>query len=219
MGGGEDVRDRAISFRAWKASDVPSVARLHREGLRGSFLPELGIRFLETMYELLWATPEVFGFVAEEEGSVAGFICCTVSRKATDRTLRRRKILLLGKALPALLRRPARIVRLLSGGGYAKKPHKTEAELLAVVVRDEKRSRGIGRGLLQLSREEFRRREVDDYCVVVAEENIRAVRFYEKNGLVRQAVVEVFGRPMVELYERLGEGSGPEKEERETRDA
>lgn len=55
------------------------MAKLHIEGVSTGFISSLGIDFVTSLYEAITQSKDSFGFVAEENGEVLGFVAFTTN--------------------------------------------------------------------------------------------------------------------------------------------
>ena len=58
---------------------APHVAELHISGISTGFISSLGIDFITALYEAIAGTKSSFGFVAEEDEKVLGFVAFTTN--------------------------------------------------------------------------------------------------------------------------------------------
>ena len=158
---------------------------LHHEALSyRSFITAFGPRFLALLYRGLLRRGDGFLVVATEAGSLVGFIlACTDSARLLS-AVARSPLEVASVIVPALVRHPRLLTKLVQTLGYASRQSITvPAELLVIAVVPERRSSGIGRRLLAELRTELRARGIDAYKVTVHEEMAGANRFYAENGL------------------------------------
>jgi len=75
-----------------------------------------------------------------------------------------------------------------------------KAELISIVVDEEKRSRGIAKDLLEALNHEFLLQGIKQFKVYVGVENKRACRFYEKLGGRFTKKIEVHQGQLSNVY-------------------
>ncbi len=63
------------------------------------------------------------------------------------------------------------------------------AELVSIAVDPRKRTRGVGRSLLEAARVQLQLRKIKTWWLMVATANETAIRFYERYGFARTRVV------------------------------
>jgi ribosomal protein S18 acetylase RimI-like enzyme len=166
------------------AGHAAQVAALHQAGIHTGFLSSLGPRFLTQLYAAIPATAAGFGFVAESQGRVIGFIACAERLGAVYKQALRARGLRMALALfPAIFRWGVarRIVETLL---YPSRlvDNYPAAEVLSVVVAPAARGLGAARDLMNQAFAEFRRRGIHQLKVQVWTENPAAKRYYEKCG-------------------------------------
>lgn len=171
------------------------VVSLHHAALSyRSFITAFGPRFLTVLYRGLLRRGDGFLVVATEDGALIGFIlACTDSTRLLS-TVARSPFEVVSIIVPAVLRDPRLLTRLVETLRYGKRLHApVPAELLVIAVVPGRRSSGIGRQLLATFRAELRRRGIDAYTVTVHEQMAEANRFYAANGLVMVEGFRLYG--------------------------
>jgi len=172
------------SVRPARPEDAGSMARLHREGLPDSFLPSLGDRFLRRLYRALASDEGAVAVVAVDGADeVAGFAAGAVSVSRFYRRFRRRHGIAAGLAAgPRLLRRDV-LRGLRETASYPERADAgPDSELLSIAVAAGRGSRGVGRALARSVIDGLAERGAEKVRVVVAADNDRANRFYERLG-------------------------------------
>jgi len=162
---------QAIQILPMKSEHVSEVAQLHIEGIKEAFISSLGSRFVCHLYQAILESDKVFGFVAVRDGKVLGFISCAESAGVVYKVILRKKLFkLLWAYLPKILRLKS-IRNLIETLFYPVRCQSDlpSAELLAIVVRQEARGLGLGRMLVEASSNEFRKRGVRAFKVIVDE--------------------------------------------------
>ncbi|MBF0569442.1 MAG: GNAT family N-acetyltransferase, partial [Candidatus Omnitrophica bacterium] len=93
-----------------------------------------------------------------------------------------------------LIRRPEMFAKILETLQYGKRTG-TEAggELLVIAVNAAQRGQGVGRQLVSLLEEEFRRRSVGAYQVTVHSDREAANRFYHHCGFQSEKKFKLYG--------------------------
>jgi GNAT superfamily N-acetyltransferase len=170
-------------------SDVPSVARIHLEAFEGFFLSELGYGFLCVMYRAFLVNPAgVFVVHDSKDGQVTGFAVGALSSGQKDRWLALRFIpQFLWAALPAIFRRPRRIVsrlasRFFETGSSLDLP-KDAAVLRSIGVLTSERGGGAAGGLLgAFEQMALRQGATHVYLTTDQDNNERAQKFYKRHG-------------------------------------
>jgi glycosyltransferase involved in cell wall biosynthesis/ribosomal protein S18 acetylase RimI-like enzyme len=169
--------------RTARSSDAPILAELHREALPDSFLPSLGVRFLRRLYRALASDSEAITLVAERDSRVIGFATGVPSVRAFYRRFYRRHGIPAALILAPRIFRPHALRRARQTARYpANARSLPQAELLAIAVASEQRGTGIGETLAHGIIDELSRHGVKQVKVLVASDNLRANRFYERIG-------------------------------------
>lgn len=182
--------------RKIKSEESGQVARLHIEGIDTGFISSLGERFVTVLYEAIVDSPYGFGFVAEEDGKVLGFIAFTMDINKLYRSLIFKKgvkfiFLLAGKMVS--LNRIRRVFQTLFYPSRIKAFDLPKAELLSIAVTPEGRGKGVGKELIAKGLEECRKRGIDKVKVLVAAGNEAANKLYEKCGFERVTQIDSHG--------------------------
>lgn len=172
-----------IKLRSGRLQDAAQLARLHVECLPESFLPSLGQRFMQLMYEAI-ATDEQGAIVVADQGSrVVGFVSAVSSvPEFYRRFYRTHGLKAFAYALPRLVRWPV-LKRAFETARYpARTPQIPEAEILSVALDPEYRGRGTGRAMVQEALRELQRRGVMEAKVVAQIDLTAANQLYRSMG-------------------------------------
>lgn len=149
-----------VHTRPMTGEDVDRVVAIHQAAFPGFFLTFLGPRFLRLFYEEVVALGEI-GCVAVLDGRCVGCAVGSASPGAFFRALLQRRLLAFAwSAIPAVLRRPAallRVARALLKPAQARRAAGT-ATLLSLSVDPGVQRCGIGRRLVFAFVDEARRR-------------------------------------------------------------
>ena len=173
---------------------IEQVAGIHKGELTG-FLPELGIEFLVLFYKTSLELPEMFTFVEEEKGRVAGFVSGGTDAGGLNRRVLLSHPLQFGIILlKYIITHPEKInkfIRLVKYPGFKG----GNAELLTLAVLENRRLKGIGRGLFNKTADEFEKRGVNKFKIS-AYAKLPANRFYKKMGCKLISSFEFLGEEM-----------------------
>ncbi|MBT8207014.1 MAG: glycosyltransferase family 4 protein, partial [Acidimicrobiia bacterium] len=178
-----------VSYRAAVASDAPTLARLHMNGIHEGFLPKLGHRFMTRLYRAMVEWDGSVIQVAVDSTGPVGFVAGTTSTGAFYKHFIKTHGLTAGVvAAPSLVRNLGRAIETLryDGGGVD-----VAAELLSMAVAGPLRGRGIGRRLGADFLDGMRAKDVEAVKVVVASHNAGAIAAYRSMGFVDHANIEV----------------------------
>ena len=171
-----------VIIRPGTVEDAETAASLHTVEIREGFLSSLGPRFLAYLYRRLALSPDSFLLIAETDGRPVGFLAGTENVA----TLYRRFLVHDGVAAaltsaPRLIRAIPRVLETLRHGSHPGDAS-TQAELLSIAVDGSARRSGAGRLLVSAFLVEMRRRDVPAADVVVAKDNLGAIRLYQSQG-------------------------------------
>ena len=178
-----------LTIRELETADpkcVAEIAALHRRAFPAFFLTQLGLPFLKTLYACYLKDPNSGILLAEEDGSVRGFLAWSKDYPGFYRNLIRHHIVEFAFcSLLAVLRHPSFTKRLLGAFKKSDSVVKTEryVELSSICVDPAAEGRGIGSKLIE------RLKEATDFSAFAyinletdADDNEGANRFYLKNG-------------------------------------
>jgi ribosomal protein S18 acetylase RimI-like enzyme len=179
--------------------EVTAIARLHCQALRYGFLSRVGERFLTLLYGTMRDLPDAILVAASQGDRLVGFVSGTVSTGGLYRAFLRRHLFRGGLILLPHLLSLGRLRRVLETLAYPfRKQATTEAEaplpaaeLLSIAVAEDCRGTGIAPGLYRRLCQEFERRQVPAFRIVVGAGLAPARRFYAKMGAREARIVTV----------------------------
>jgi len=160
-------------------------AELHISSISTGFISSLGVDFVTALYEAIAQSKASFGFVAEEEGSVLGFVAFTTNLNSLYKSVILRKglhfaFLLGGKILS--LKRIKNVFETLFYPSRIKKMNLPSAELLSIVIAPEGCGKGLATRLVQKGFQECVKRGIEKVKVLVGADNAAANKLYMKCG-------------------------------------
>jgi len=168
---------------------IPCVAKLHVKKLYKGFLSSLGEKVGRYIYQAIVESDGAFGFVAVNEGKIIGFVCCAENRGAYYKYALKKHFLGLSWAMLPKMLRLCNIRNAVEKLFHSSRAENIlpSAEILAIAVDEQARGMGVGRKLIEHSREEFRKRGIGQIKVITGEAQ-QAKGFYETLGfeLARQ---------------------------------
>lgn len=174
------------SIRAAESRDLDAITQVHVQSFPGFFLSALGSRFLRLLYEEILASADGVLVVADDGGGVVGFAAGTLEQRGFYRALLRRRMIGFAlAALPAALRRPVIIPRLVRA---LRRPAESAtasaaACLMSLAVAPSVSGQGHGARLVAAFCEQLRSRGAGEVCLTTdAEGNDAVNRFYERQG-------------------------------------
>ncbi len=174
-----------MQTREITTEDAPAIAALHIEGIKTGFITSLGIDFVTALYQAIAQSKDSFGFVAEENDKVLGFVAFTPNLNKLYKSVILKKglyfvVLLAGKMLS--LRRIKNTLETLLYPNRMKKMNLPSAELLSVVVAKDAQGKGLGAELIKREFAECANRKIDKVKVLVGTDNKPANQLYLKCG-------------------------------------
>jgi GNAT superfamily N-acetyltransferase len=176
-------REGQIRFDLLRTEHVPQVARLHTEGISAGYISSLGEEFAEYLYAGIVASGGSFGYVAVENGRVIGFITCGESVVSIYNYVLRNHFVKLFLAILPRLFRLSSLRDVLDTLLYPSRIQKDLncVEIVAIVVDEPWRGRGIGRSLIHKAVDETLRRGIGKIRVMVGDP-LPANEFYKRLG-------------------------------------
>lgn len=188
-------------IRLIEKDDSYSLARIHKQGLAGDFLPSLGIDFLTAFYEGIIGKLGVYGFVSVEGTKINGFVVGTNnSDKFFSQALHANFVKLSLLLLVQLIKRPQIIKNVLETFLYTKKEGTSKAELVVIAVSNKSQGRGVGKQLVKTLEQTFNKEKIKRYKLTVHADK-KAVGFYEHLGYSRVSSFKLYGK-MWFVYEK-----------------
>ena len=182
---------------------IPSLAVLHKAAFPSFFLTQLGLPLLRTLYYGYLEDEESGIIVAENEGSLLGFIAYSNDYPRFYRGLIKKHLIRFGFcSLGAAIRHPSFIKRLLGAFKKSESVVKSDkyVELASICVDPNTEGKGIGSSLITYLK------SIVDFKIYPyinletdAVDNEKANRFYVKNGFsLERQFVTAEGRKMNE---------------------
>lgn len=102
-----------LFIRPANSFDLNDIVRIHSTSFKGFFLPDLGTKFLKKYYSCVLNYKYRILLAAIYENTIVGFAAGFVNPANFYKELRRNKLSLAISILPAIIRKPKRIKRLL----------------------------------------------------------------------------------------------------------
>lgn len=172
--------------------EVPAVVAIHLEAFPGYFMSFLGERFLTIYYNELAGSSYGFGAVCLEQqpgtsDTVVAFAVCVASPRYFYQDLLRKKWPVIAlSVVPALLKRPSILFKLLKGLAYPKKSpaDRNVAILTSIGVSARFQGGGAGSLLLQAVEQTAREKGIKYFSTGAKRSEEKVVKFYQKHGFV-----------------------------------
>lgn len=164
---------------------APDAAKLHISGIPTGFISSLGIDFVTFLYEAIAESPSAFGFVAEKENKVAGFIAFTTNVGQLYKSILRKHglgfiFILIQKIF--YLRTMRNAIETLFYPHRLRKMSLPSSELLSIVIVPGVRKKGLAKSLVLSGLGECEKRGIDQVKVLVGAANKPANQLYLKCG-------------------------------------
>lgn len=203
-----------MPVRVAVAGDVEKIVCVHQEAFPGFFLTFLGGAFLTRFYTAVVAEPACISLVAEDHGSIVGFVVGPLHPAGFFRKLVTRSGAgFLKDAVPAFAKRPLYTARHLFRGllyrGEVPLQYPGAALVSSIAVRAAAASSGVAGALLEAFCGQAVNRGLKFvYLTTDRDANEAANRFYAKHGFACDArIVRLDGRVMsryVRALESIG---------------
>ncbi len=190
--------------------DLEFVLHIHRQAFPKSFLTFLGAAFLRRLYKNVLLDPSGIAFVVEADGEIGGFVVGSDQPQGFYKRLLLRRWWQFGfAALPALLRKPGILPRLLGALGLPNQPDAASncGLLMAIAVAPEHQGKGIGKRLVTAFIEEASKRGLQHVSLTTeAKDNQATNNFYLEAGFrLHRTLVTPQGSEMNEYVISLSE--------------
>ncbi len=196
------------SVRRAGPADARAAARLHAERISEGFLALLGPGFLDLLYRRITRTDGSFLLVADD-GDVVGFVAGSEDVSGLYRSFILHDGVRAGVgAAGPLLRNWRRVLETLRHGSDDGAGRGRGTELLAIAVDEGAQGTGVGGRLVAAFLDEVGRGGREAAYVVVAADNLGAIRLYERAGFVRQSEFELHAGARSLLLQWDGPGPG-----------
>lgn len=181
--------------------DVPDIARIHYEALKGDFLPSLGIDFLKSFYEGIIEKPGVYAFGFFQGTKLQGFVIgSNNSKDFFSQALKSRFLKLALLLLIQIIKKPTLIKKIIESYFYPGKTLGPKAELVVIAINKHFRGKGAGKFLVKALEKAFKKNGVTKYKLTVYADKA-AVGFYEHLGYNRLSSFQLYGK-MWYAYEK-----------------
>jgi ribosomal protein S18 acetylase RimI-like enzyme len=172
-------------IRRAEKKDYIQIAQLHKEGIMKGFLSSLGMQFLTRLYWAINNEPGACVLVADEKGTVAGFISGVGDIQGFYKRILLRRWFHLMVPLVGYLVNISIIKKLVETVLYGLKIKKNQnhtsdcaAELLSVAVNSNYRGQGVGKNLVDALEVFLKKEYVKEYRVVTFSLDDCSNRFY-----------------------------------------
>ena len=185
-----------MNVRRMRRDDVDAVVAIHLAAFPSFFLTFLGPRFLRVFYDAVMR--DGIALVATENDRVAGFVVGMLESQSFYRRLFRKRFVQVAIAIiPAVLRRPSTIGRVMRRARQRTSEVTAGAELMSLAVHPRRQHHGLGRALVEAFVRELGTEPL--WLITDAAENDAVKKFYESLGFAaRREFTNAEGRKLVE---------------------
>jgi len=192
----------SVDVRSMRTGDLAAVVAIHLAAFPNFFLTFLGPRFLRELYGAVMR--DGIALVATDGDRIAGFAAGVVGSRSFYRRLFRRRFVPVGLAIvPAILRRPStllRVLRRVSQRTTTEGAVNSGAELMSLAVDPRRQRHGVGRALVEAFAERARAAGAESLWLITdAVDNERVKQFYDALGFTsRRSFTNAEGRALEE---------------------
>lgn len=187
---------------------INDIVTIHLNTFTGFFLTFMGRGFLNQMYQSYCDYEEAGLLVAEEDGKAIGFLAYSSNFSGLYKFMIKTRLIQFGwYSIGAFFRRPSAFMHIISAFLKPREAKRKEkyVELSSIGVDPNIKSKGIGSLLIDSLKHKV---DFTKFAYINLEtdaiDNEGAIHFYEKNGFVRERMVETDeGRKMYE-YRFIG---------------
>lgn len=180
---------------------IPIAAKIHKEALKGDFLPELGENFLKELYKSLLSQKNTYGFYASKNKEIAGFVIGTNdSSSLIKNALLVNPISMLTSLLISLIKNPSLIKNTLETLLYTQKDSGPKAELVIIAISKSFQNQGLGKKLISALESKFKQQNIKNYKLTVHAKK-PAVKFYEHLKFKKIGKFNLYGK-LWYIYEK-----------------
>lgn len=181
-----------IKIEAATEKDLEAISKIHFSSFQGLFASELGQDFLREFYRTILSSDEGVCYVARDNLTIKGFICGVANKTPFTPSL---KVKFIYWTIKRLILSPRSIVNLLR---FIKKllltrDIQTNAELIAIVVTEDCRKKGIGKSLVEKFFSFLSERDVQKVKVFTDARYESACFFYEALRFTLVKSIDLFG--------------------------
>ena len=188
------------AIRPMQFRDAARVAELHRAAMGNSLWGQLGVTFLQQLYQALVDSPWFIGFVYVEDHEVKGFIAGSLDTSAMYKDIARRRFMFLGPAAAVgALRRPQVLPRLVQTGRYfgVSGADEVKAESLFCSFEPQLRGKRVSGHINKMLFDELYGRGHEAVKITTEVDNEGANRQLQSWGFVDSHRFRFYGKDMV----------------------
>jgi ribosomal protein S18 acetylase RimI-like enzyme len=185
-------------------NEIFQIASLHRNNIGQGFLSTLGGQFLSYLYKAVRGCQSGILIIAIDNNSVIGFVAGTTDLKSIYKLLiKKYKFQVLIKIIPHILS-IENIKKLSDTILYSNqsdtKSNLPKSELLSIAIDQNFRGKTAASLLFSQLNDEFKKRQVKQFKIVVGSDLKRARSFYKKMGAVELSQIEIHSGSQSSVY-------------------
>jgi predicted ATP-grasp superfamily ATP-dependent carboligase/ribosomal protein S18 acetylase RimI-like enzyme len=177
----KDMNANDVEIVKLSPEHAHEVAKLHISGIHTGFISSLGIDFVTFLYEAIAESESAFGFVAQKNTEVVGFVAFTTNVNVLYKSVIHKNGLKLAFVLIRKMFSPGtmrKVSETLIYPSRVKKMNLPSAELLSIAVAPKARAKGLAMELTQAGFAECTKRRIGKVKVLVGADNIAANKLY-----------------------------------------
>lgn len=196
------IYDIAMQYKKLTANDASDIALVHYQSFPDFFLTSLGSSFLSFFYKGVLANSNGLGIGIYINNELIGFAIGTTKANGFYKSVLSANFLTLAwAALPALIKQPSKIKRLLkSFSTSGENEYEQASSLLSICILPAYKSKGFGALLIKQFEDKLKELGIRDLILTTdSYENDQTNLFYKKNNY---ACTKSFlqGKRMMNLY-------------------
>jgi len=184
--------------------DIESIASLHAHAITTGFLRQLGHSFLCYLYRIMIESDDTFIIVARENNQVIGFVSGSSNLKKFYTFFLRKSVFQLFPYMLHALLNGAILLKCIETLKYIVRKKKSVqlplAELLTIAIKERYQGRGVAQELLKNFITEMSKRNIKKFKVVVGDNLLHAIHFYEKMGFTFNSTLFIHKKIKSRIY-------------------
>jgi len=163
-------------------NDINHLVKLHLENLQDGLLYRLGKNTLSCFYKEAIMDNSCFVFLFCEESRILGVAASSDDSFSFFGKVKKKYFFTIAYDLMRILFFDISLLfKLMNQGKYPMFP---KSELMMLYVENSKRSKGIGKKLIEAANSEYKYRGVNIFKITILSDNLSGRKFYEKSGFL-----------------------------------
>ncbi|MBS4014491.1 MAG: GNAT family N-acetyltransferase [Bacteroidetes bacterium] len=190
-----------MKIRLAISNEVKQIAKIHCQEIKYGFLTQLGEKLLSKLYQSIILSPSSFIVVAEDNNQVIGFISGSTNINKFYKEFIKKYFLKTFFILLPKIFKPSAIKKIIETLCYPQKEkYLTSSELLTIAVKKESQNKDIAKLMLERFILEMEKRQIKQFKVIVGENLLNAINFYEKAGFIFHSFISVHKNKSSKIY-------------------